>query len=150
MDGYLKQLIDVLEKMELEYELNEEKKRVELGFRTPNDRKVEVIIAVQTNIGAIKIFVPYLTQFPIDAAAGKLFFLVNKFNRKLIFGGLSVRAHKKEELILEFSQGISLERGEDGHLSVGEIEDLISYIAFLMDKVVLDIKKEFEKISKDE
>lgn len=149
MDRYLKQLIDVLDKMKLEYELNEEKMRVELGFRTPNDRKVEVIIAVQTNIGAIKMFVPYLSQFPIEDA-GKIFLLINKFNRKLIFGGLSVRAHKKEELILEFSQGISLDRGEEGHLFVGEIEDLISYIAFLLEKVVPDIKKEFEQMSKNE
>lgn len=94
MDKYLKQVVDIFEEMELKYELNEEKKIVELGFRTPNDQKIEVIIAVQSKLRAIKVFVPYLAQFPIEKAP-ELFFLINKFNRKLLFSGLSARVHKR-------------------------------------------------------
>lgn len=143
MNMYIDSIEEVLHEIGIKYQINEKRNIIEIPFRTVDNNKIDILFFTDDHVKYIKIFIPLLAAFPYKKP-GKLISIINKYNMKLIFGGLVVREHENEYLFVEYSHGISLERGEQGKVYKGEIKEMFSYISFIYSKLIPQITEEFE------
>ncbi|WP_430487065.1 hypothetical protein [Bacillus cereus] len=145
MKKYMESVELILKELGLNYKKSESGNILEVPFKTKENEKVDILFFIDEKIKYLKVLVPIIATFDFKKP-GKLLYIINEYNKKIIYGGLAMREYKNEILFIEYNHGMSLERGRNGQIFKGEVKEIISYINFLHTVIMKEITEEFEEL----
>lgn len=141
MNNYFEVLTEAIKELDMKYWMDEEQKMLRTGFKIEEFR-YDLFFSVLDELNVFKITVPKLKEFPEEKAFDVLS-LINKHNKRMIFGSFRINKRKDEKYYVEFGHCIHfLKEGENPTVSVKELSDVFKYTAF----EIYDFYKKYDEI----
>lgn len=142
MNQNMQLLIEVLEQLDIKYEMGKDKQHVKLGFRMKNLR-FNAFVIIYEDLDVIRIITPLLLEVSEGNRSNILEF-VNERNAQTLFGCFSLQEFEGKSFI-EFGHAIALTKDEEGpKVFLKELDSAFKYIGF----EVFNLFEEHHKMAK--
>ncbi|MGG0025269.1 hypothetical protein ABEY03_16440 [Bacillus inaquosorum] len=133
-------LNNVLKKLKIKYNYNEEIKAYFMKVGLPNDEKIDIVLIVEDKLEAIKLIVPRMYNIPNNTLRQTKKYIADFNLDSIIYGTLSIHEFKKLRVVT-YATGIMITKSKSEQVLLEELQEIFSYIGFLHIRINKDLDK---------